>query len=127
MNLLAVLVAGIAYFVLGIIWYSQAVFGKQWMKMTGVKEMKPTPVNMVVGLVISIIPAYVLAGLVDFMAPVTLMSGLLAGLLAWIGFVATLSLAPVLWEKKPLNLYLLNNAYNLVSFLLMGAIIALMG
>jgi len=126
MSLIAVLVAGIAYFVLGIIWYSEAVFGKQWMKMTGVKEMKPTLVKLVAGLVISVIPAYVLAGLIGMMGTVTLMSGLLAGLLAWLGFVGTLSLAPVLWEKKPLNLYLLNNAYNLVSFLLMGAIIALM-
>ena len=127
MNLLAVLIAGIAYFVLGIIWYSEMLFGKPWMKLTGVKEMKPTPINMVVGLVISIIPAYVLAGLIDMMGTVTLMSGLLAGLMAWIGFVGTLSLAPALWEKKSLNLYLLNNAYNLISFLLMGAIIALMG
>ena len=49
---------------------------------------------------------------------------LLVGLLASIGFIATTSLGMILWERKPLQLYTLNVSYNIVSFMLMGAILA---
>jgi hypothetical protein len=42
LNWLAVLVAAIAYFALGGIWYSPAVFGKLWMRSAGIEAPEQT-------------------------------------------------------------------------------------
>jgi hypothetical protein len=50
--------------------------------------------------------------------------GLKTGLWACVGFVLTTNLSSVLFESRPLGLYLINNGYHLIGFLLMGALLA---
>lgn len=130
-NLLAVLVAAIANFIIGMIWYGP-LFGKAWIKMMGwtpkqIAEAKkkgmakPAAVGFISGLVMS----FVLANIIKFSGAVSLVEGLAMGFLVWIGFVAAIMLGSVLWEGRDVKLYILNVLCYLVSFLVMSAIFIL--
>lgn len=123
-NYLAVLVAAIASMVLGAIWYSPSVLGKIWMKLSGVKHPKHAGQSYFIAFISSIVMSYVLAHFVDYAGASTVSGGMLAGFWAWLGFIATVTLGPVIWEGKPVQLYVLNNAYNLLSLMVMGVILA---
>ena len=122
-NYLAVLVAAVVAFLLGFIWY-RPLFGKIWMKLSGMPDVKPKKKDMMLrslgGLASYIVMAYVLARIFDLINVVALSEGLWGGFLAWLGFVGTITFGSFLWEKKPFNLWLLNNVYNLISLLIMA-------
>jgi len=124
-NLLAVLVAGIASFILGGIWYAKPVFGKQWMKFSGVKMGGKNPTKaMAIGFLATLVMSYILAHFIKYTQSTTVLDGMIGGFWIWLGFVATTTLYSVIYEGKSLKLYVLNNGYNLLSLLLMGAILA---
>ena len=130
-NLVAVLVAAIATMAVGAVWYSPALFAKQWMKLAGIaqkdidSQKKEMPKFYGAAFIAALITAYVLAIFVKFAAADTVFSGIVVGFWAWLGFVATTSLSQVIWEKRNTNLYVLNNGQILVSFAVMGAILAM--
>jgi hypothetical protein len=128
-NYTAVLIAAIANFVIGFIWYSPPVFGKIWMKLASIKPKNDKSAmmrGMVLGLLTSFVMACTLAYVVEYAQATTLMDGAMVGFWIWLGFVATILMGTVLWEGKSWKLYLLNAAYYLVSLKIMGAIIAIM-
>ncbi len=113
-------------------WYSQAGFGKSWMKETGMtkkkmKKMAISPVQaMTLGFLATVLTAYILAKVL-FMTPLTgTMGGLQLGFWIWLGFVATTQLGVVLWEGKTVKLFTINTFYSLVNLLVIGAIIGAM-
>jgi len=53
----------------------------------------------------------------------SVMDGMRIGFFAWLGFVATSTLAAYVFEGRPIKLYVLYNTYQLVAFLVMGAIL----
>ena len=53
--------------------------------------------------------------------------GLFAAFLSWLGFVAFTGINSVTYEHKPVKLYLINTGFQLVSMLIMGAILAVWG
>jgi hypothetical protein len=127
-NYLAIVVASVASFVLGMLWYSPLVLGNIWMKLEKLtkKDMEAAKKRgmakpMFFNAVSLLVTAYVLNYLMDL----TSLHGSILGFWAWIGFVATVSMAPVLWKGQSWNLYLFNNAHTLVSFLLMGLVLSL--
>ena len=122
-NYLAVLVAAIAGMVIGFIWYNPKVFGKMWMKLSGVSSKdKPDKLNMLLAFISQLVMAYVLA---MFVQVGNLNASLQTSALLWLGFIGTMTLGSVLWQGKSWKLWLLNNAHNLVAILVMGSIIAL--
>jgi len=50
--------------------------------------------------------------------------GAAVGFFNWLGFVAVATLGSVTFEKRPLQLYLINNGYLLLALLIMGAVLA---
>jgi len=52
-------------------------------------------------------------------------SGLESAVFNWLGFIAPATLAVVIYEKKSWGFWVLNNAYWLVSLLVMGIILSL--
>ncbi len=128
-NYLAILVSAVASFALGYLRYGP-LFGKQWMNMTGLgkngmRKMKMKPaVSMILGFLSTLLTAYVLAMFVFFTQSTTIMSGITLGFWTWLGFIATTTLGSVLWENKPMKLYVLNNAHNLLSILTMSVILS---
>jgi len=126
-NWVAIVIAAIAQFIIGWVWYGP-LFGKTWMSMMGMSQqsmsregMRKTMTLTFIG---SLVTAAVLSMLVGWMGAKTLGAGIAAGFWAWLGFVATVTLGGVLFAKMSWNLYILNNAYQLVSLAVMGAILA---
>jgi hypothetical protein len=127
-NYLAVVVAALANYIIGSLWYG-VIFSKTWIKLNGIKEMKVTAVSVIVGLVGAFFTSWVLAHALVFAGTFMKTSGvglgLTTGLFNWLGFIAPVTIGVVIYEKKPFSLWILNNAYWLISLLIMGVILAL--
>jgi hypothetical protein len=126
-NLVRIVVAASANLLIGAVWYSPAVFGKKWMKLTGRKQsdiQKDATTSYLGNTVGAFITAFVLAYFVAFSEATTLADGALLGILAWLGFVVTSSLAKLLMQGGSKDLYVLDNGYHFLAYLVMGAILA---
>ena len=124
-NWLAVLVAGIVMFAIGAVWYT-ALFGKQWRMLMGVPEgsaQEGLVQAMVVGFVANLVEAYVLAFFIVHYGATDAIIGAWIGAIAWLGFVATIMVPSIFYERKPPMLVILNGAYNLIGMVVMGAIL----
>lgn len=136
-NLVAVAVATLVSLVVGSIWYSKAMFGKEWMKMEGVDEKKAqkNAGKAIGGMVLmAILMAYILAHLVylsnSFYAEQDysyLSSGVLTGFYVWLGFVMPVVASNSLFAQKPWKLSAINAGNWLVTLLGMGAVIGAIG
>ena len=128
-NLLAVIVAALIPMIVGSIWYGP-LFGKQWMKLAGVKEVGMGKDGMTkfyaLMLVSSLVLSYVLARFVIGMGAMDAGSGALVGLWAWLGFVVAVKLSEYVSDGRSMNLYYMDVAYRLVTFLLMGVVLGMM-
>lgn len=129
-NLLAVLLGGVANMVIGMLWYSPFLFGNQWIKYMGLtpKKLESMKTNMALtyglSFVGALLQAFVLGYFYILTASIGVTDGLILGGLAWLGFVAVTQLTSVLYEQnKSLGLFAINTGYQLVSLLAMGAIL----
>ena len=129
-NYLAVLAAAIASMIVGFIWYGP-LFGKMWMqsmKMDNKKMQEAKKKGMgktyILAFLTTLIMSYVLAHFVDYVEAKTVMDGVILGFWLWIGFLATTQIGSVLWEGKPVKLYLINTLHYLVALAVMAAILA---
>jgi len=124
-NWWAILVAAVAAFALGGIWYSPILFAKIWMKETGVTadSAKGRNVAMAFGgtFVLQIVAAAFLAILIGPMG--TIKSGAIAGFLIGVCFVATAIGTNYLYEGKSFKLYLINTGYAVGLLTIMGIIL----
>lgn len=134
LNLLAILVAGISAMLIGFIWYSPMLFAKPWMREMGYdpndkssadKMRKSAGPAYAASLVASLISAFVLALFLHEMHVQDLEYGLLVGSHVWLGFVATVQLTSALFTKQSMKLFTINTGYQLVSYLVMSAILTL--
>ena len=127
-NWLAVIVAAVAMFGLGALWYSPVLFVKQWAKAAGVNRDGPPGQNFVwVMLGAFVLTLLMAANLAFFISGpnVTLGFAVGAAVAAGLGW-ATLSLWIVsLFEQRPFSYILINGGYLTVGFALMGLILGL--
>jgi len=126
LSLWAVLGAGAARFVLGGIWYSKMIFAKEWAKLTGFKEKQKkdgAAMAMLVEFLGNILMAFVLAHAIRYAQAQGAAQGMMVGFFNWLGFVATVTLGSVLFEKKPLKLFFINNGFQLLSMIVMSVIL----
>ena len=130
-NLLAVLVSAIVGFGIGALWYSPLLFGKAWLKLMKMDvtvdaiKKKEMIKSYIIGFVSTLVMVYILGYLFDITNPSDLISGVVLSAIVWLGFIATLSLGSVLWEKKPLKLYFINVLHSLVVLIVAGIILSL--
>ncbi len=125
-NYLAVIVAAIAYMVLGAIWYSPILFGRAWM--TGVGKTKEqlaggSSIKYIWGFIFSFIAAYGIARLMLMTGRDTVADGVMIGLLAGICFVMTTMGVNDTFEGRPSGLTVINILYHIVGFLIIGIIV----
>ena len=127
-NWLAVIVAGLAYFMLGAIWYS-FLFKDAWIRNTRIDVNDPKmkggmAQTMLTSLLLMIVASLGIALILTKVSPQNWMTGLKVGLLAGICFSATAISISYLYEKRPAALHLINGGYSTVGSALAGIILA---
>ncbi|MCB0496177.1 MAG: DUF1761 domain-containing protein [Cyclobacteriaceae bacterium] len=125
---LGVLVAAFSSFIIGGVWYSPLLFHKTWAKENGFKDEDLKGGNMAKIFGLSFIASLIISvNLAAFLGPgVTLSWGTAAGALAGLGWVAMAYGVTYLFERKSFKLWLINAGYHVITFTLMGSILALM-
>ncbi|MBX9942679.1 MAG: DUF1761 domain-containing protein [Reyranella sp.] len=133
MNILAIVVAAVAGFAFGSVYY-MALSGP-WLKaVEKTKEElmpsgKPKPGPFIVSIVALLVMAWVLAGTMGHLGPgqVTLRNGVISGFFIFIGFVATtLAVNNAFGGRRPM-LTAIDGGHWLGVLLLQGAIIGAFG
>ena len=124
-DLFSVFIAAIAYIVIGLVWYSNYLFGPQWLKLSGGKEAdaKKDQLLFVWSGLVALVIAYFLAFFEAYLGVTTVSDGMFVGFCIWLGFVATTQISTVIWGRQPMALFLINTGAKLLSFLVMGGII----
>jgi hypothetical protein len=125
-NYAAVVVAAVAYWLLGAIWYG-VLFSKQWMalehmSMEQAKSMNPV-LPYVITFVLNLLIAYVLAQVCVWRNANTAGRGASVGVLLWVGIVGPITFTTYMYEMRPKDLYAINEFYPLAGLVLMGTIL----
>jgi hypothetical protein len=130
-NIVAVIVAAVATFILGAIWYSPILFAKQWTQAHGytpekLEEIRKRGVTRAyaVSVLCYLVMAYVFALLASYTQATSLAQGLWLGFLAWLGFAATIGLTANMFSEEPIAVWVIDTGYQLSYLLLMGVILA---
>lgn len=132
-RILPVVVAAVACMILGFLWYSPLLFAKPWMVLMGydpndkakLDELrKSAGKTYTLAFVASLISAFVLSKIIAVTTVNTAFYGMKVAFAVWLGFVTTVQLTAALFGKQPSKLYLINTGYQLVCYLVMGAILA---
>ncbi len=128
-NWIAVLVAGIAYFALGALWYSKLLFSKKWLEYTKIDPKDPDAskgMGVMFGgsLLMMVLTSLGLAILVNRMdLNASCLSGVKLGTITGLLFGGTAISISYFYEKRPLGLYLINCGYTLAGNIIAATII----
>jgi len=129
-NWVAVIVSAVASMVVGFLWYSPPLFQKAYLAeigKTAEDAAAAPPTNYLISFVLGIVEAFFLSTLISAMGNPGVGSGLAAGFMVWLGFVATTSAATSLFGDRTFRLWYVQNGNHLLTLLAMGAIIGVMG
>ena len=129
-NWLAVLVATIAYFMLGAIWYSKALFGTKWASAVGINMNDPDKAKgmakMMIGTFVLILVTCIgLALLVNRLDLIVLASAIKLALITGICFATTAVSISFIYESRPTALYFIDCGYHLVGHIAAAIILVL--
>jgi Protein of unknown function (DUF1761) len=127
----AVIVATLVHFILGGLWYSPLLFGNKFLQLINWSPAKLAEIEsqshtkeLVIAFVTSLVLVYILAHFIHYTKATTAIAGIQTAFWLWLGFIVTTQAATVIFELRPLGLYLLNIGYQLVGCALAGAILA---
>jgi hypothetical protein len=130
LNWLAVIVAAVAYFVLGAIWYAPPVLGKPWMAAGGMEmpadDQRPGPGIYLVPLIGSVLSAIALGMLAEASDTDTAGEGLVLGLVTAVGFALAIALITATFETnkpKPMVWGAINAGYHALGIIVAALII----
>lgn len=125
-NWLATLVATVSTFALGFVWYNPNTFGKAWQKASGIsdEQMSDTSgmgkifgTSFVFALIMTLTATYFLRGVSE------MTTGLRVGLYLGLG-IATMSIGiNAMYERKNFTYIVINGGYQIVSLIIISAII----
>lgn len=126
-NWLAVIVAAIAMFGLGAVWYSPALFVKQWAQAAGLEIDYAKRGNMGVIFGTSFVLTLIMAANLAFFVSGVPDLGMVVGysVAAGLGWAALSLWIISLFERRPFSYVLINGGYLTVGFALMGLILGL--
>jgi hypothetical protein len=136
-NIIAILVAVVANFILGFIWYTP-LFGKAWAKENGFDtSVKPTSGELAKGMIFMVIGNFFLAYVfahniaawsyvpgMDQMSPLVSVAN--SVVFTWLGFYLPVDIGVVTWEKKSWKLFFINTGYHFTMLLVAALILTFM-
>ena len=115
---------------LGMIWYSPDVFGKKWMKLTGLSKSKmPKDMGYIYALTFfaSLVASFTLELFIANIPGSNAWTGLLIGFWAGIGFLAATNLSDYLFsgDSRKNELYLINTGFHIISLTVSGFLLGI--
>jgi hypothetical protein len=110
-------------------------FGKTWMAALGttaekMAEARSQPgafLPFIYAFAAELVMAWVLAGLIGHLGPLSLRAGVISGAFCWLGFVIPTLLVNNSFARRDWRLLFIDGGHWLLVLLLMGAIIGTMG
>lgn len=126
-NYLAALVAAVAYFLLGAVWYSPLLFSRAWIEASGVNPQQDRR---------NLAPLFALSLAVSFVAAVALgflgaaagvegaADGLVLGLVCGIGFALSAIVLSYAFEGRPVKLQAINIGYNVLGIVVAAVVLS---
>ena len=124
-NWLSVLIASVSAFAIGSLWYSSLLAGNAWQKELNLSDDAIKNANMPLIFGLAFILEFIAALVLDMFIgrEATLWSGITAGALVSIAWVATSIGTNYLFARKSFRLFLIDSGYYVVFFMVMGAIL----
>ena len=129
LNWMAVIVAALAYFILGALWYSKMLFAPKWIGYLKIDINDPNAkkgMGLMFGgsLVMMFIQSLAIAILAEKMHVIGgWMSGIKIGAFTGCCFCSSTIAVNYFYEKKPLGLFLINAGYAIAGNIIAGIII----
>jgi len=131
LNWLAILVASLAYFILGALWYSKVLFGTKWaamikLDMTDPNHSKGMGKMMLASFIFMLITCIGLAILivkVNFDS--NYIYGVKIGLLTGLSYASTAVSINYVYQRKPTGLYFINNGYHILGHIIAAIILVM--
>ena len=122
-NLIAVLVAAAVTFVSGGIYWG--VIANPLTKLLGKvpDEVKMPPAGLIASFLTRVVVAYVLAIFLNYAGAQSALAGAAFALLAWCGFVITISIGQAAFRQISWTTLIVNAGESLLGYALMGAVI----
>jgi len=132
-NYLAVLVAAVAAWVLGAVWYM--ALSQPWLAAQGKTkaDMKPPASKaaaigpFVLVFVAELIMAWMLAGILGHLGGITVKNGVISGAACWFGFVLTTIATNYAFHGRKIMLTVIDAGHWLAVLIVMGAIVGAFG
>ena len=139
-NWIAILVAVVATFILGFLWYTP-LFGKAWAKEMNVDMTQKPPAGalakgMIIMVIGNLLMAYVFAHNIAVWNPVTwgqpaiegadMAMAFSAAFFTWLGFYLPVDLNGVAWSKHSWKLFFINTGYHLAALIVAALILVMM-
>jgi hypothetical protein len=132
-NYLAVLVAAVAAWVLGAVWYM--ALSQPWLAAQGKTkaDMKPPASKaaavgpFVLVFVAELIMAWMLAGILGHLGGITVKNGVISGAACWFGFVLTTIATNYAFHGRKVMLTVIDAGHWLAVLVVMGAILGAFG
>jgi Protein of unknown function (DUF1761) len=131
LNWLAVLVAALAYFAIGAVWYAPPLFGKAWAAAGGLPTpdpgSRPSPAIYLTPLVGSVLSAVALAMIAKSTGTDTFLEGIVLGLVVAIGFAVSITFVTAQFESEkpqPMVWGAITAGYHMVGNLVAAIIVA---
>jgi hypothetical protein len=121
------IVAVLVKIVVGALWYSPALFLREWQRLQGISDeqmkggMAKAMTTWIIG---ALLMAFVLAHAVFYAGAKGIGTGAAVGFFNWLGFILVVLLDDWAAAKRPVKLLVINAGANLVALVIMGAILA---
>jgi hypothetical protein len=129
LRVVRIVVAAIAAFAMGFLWYSQYMFGNLWVQAHGYTQADLDAMAQTLGptygilFITLLVMGIVLSRLIQRTGARGAAGGAGIGFLCWLGFVATTGLTTILFARAPLLQYEIDAGYQAVYLVAMGAIL----
>ena len=126
-NHIAIVVAAVAIWMLGALWYSPVLFAKPWIEIIG-RKSGDKPKGLVTGMIGSLIGdwilAFVLAHFIGWSGADSFSMGACVGFITWLGFVVGPLYPQSVYEGRPFKYFAINAGYWLISLAGVGGMLA---
>ena len=125
-NIWAIILAAFSYLIIGTLWYSPLLFGKLWIKLIGFcdedfKTNKPMWVILALSFLSAAIAAFLISAILGPKPNAEF--GAIVGAAISLCWISMSKLYSVLFENQKIRLFLLHAGFDLVTFMVMGAIV----